>query len=52
VRQIAFVDTSGRVAAHTGAKCIEATGHHAGEDYSVQANMMLNDKVVPAMAKA
>jgi uncharacterized Ntn-hydrolase superfamily protein len=52
VRQVAFVDTSGRVAAHTGAKCIEAAGHHAGEGFSVQANMMLNDEVVPAMAKA
>ncbi len=52
VRQVAFVDTSGRVAAHTGAKCIEAAGHHVGEGFSVQANMMLNDEVVPAMAKA
>ena len=52
VRQVAFVDTSGRVAAHTGAKCIEAAGHHVGDGYSVEANMMLNDKVVPAMAKA
>jgi len=52
VRQVAFVDTSGTVAAHTGAACIEAAGHHVGEGYSVQANMMLNDKVVPAMAKA
>jgi len=52
VRQVAFVDTSGRVAAHTGAKCIEAAGHHVGDGYSVQANMMLNDKIVPAMAKA
>jgi len=52
VRQVAFVDTSGNIAAHTGAKCIEAAGHHVGDGYSVQANMMLNDKVVPAMAKA
>jgi uncharacterized Ntn-hydrolase superfamily protein len=52
VRQVAFVDTSGNIAAHTGAKCIESAGHHIGEGYSVQANMMLNDKVVPAMAKA
>jgi uncharacterized Ntn-hydrolase superfamily protein len=52
VRQVAFVDTSGKVAAHTGAKCIESAGHHVGKGYSVQANMMLNDKVVPAMAKA
>jgi uncharacterized Ntn-hydrolase superfamily protein len=52
VRQVAFVDNDGNVAAHTGAKCIEAAGHHIGEGYSVQANMMLNDKVVPAMAAA
>ncbi|MCW8984785.1 MAG: DUF1028 domain-containing protein [Thermoanaerobaculales bacterium] len=52
VRQVAFVDARGRVAAHTGAGCIEAAGHHVGEGYSVQANMMLNDKVVPAMSKA
>jgi uncharacterized Ntn-hydrolase superfamily protein len=52
VRQVAFVDTSGNVAAHTGAKCIEAAGHHVGEGYSVQANMMLNGLVVPAMATA
>jgi uncharacterized Ntn-hydrolase superfamily protein len=52
VRQVAFVDSNGKVAAHTGAKCIEAAGHHVGDGYSVQANMMLNDKVVPAMSKA
>jgi uncharacterized Ntn-hydrolase superfamily protein len=52
VRQVAFVDTAGTVAAHTGAKCIESAGHHVGEGYSVQANMMLNDEVVPAMSKA
>ncbi len=52
VRQVAFVDAQGRVAAHTGAKCIEAAGHHVGDGYSVQANMMLNDLVVPAMTAA
>jgi len=52
VRQVAFVDVQGRVTAHTGAGCIEAAGHHVGVGYSVQANMMLNDKVVPAMSKA
>ena len=31
VRQIAFVDVNGNVAAHTGAKCIEAAGHHVGD---------------------
>jgi uncharacterized Ntn-hydrolase superfamily protein len=52
VRQVAFIDAQGRVAAHTGAKCIEAAGHHVGDGYSVQANMMLNDRVVPAMSAA
>ncbi|HKD40502.1 MAG TPA: DUF1028 domain-containing protein [Myxococcaceae bacterium] len=52
VRQVAMVDAQGRVAAHTGAKDIPAAGHHMGANYSVQANLMLNDKVWPAMAKA
>jgi uncharacterized Ntn-hydrolase superfamily protein len=52
VRQVAFVDVQGHVAAHTGTGCIEAAGHHVGDGYSVQANMMLNDKVVPAMSQA
>ncbi|HEY9282714.1 MAG TPA: DUF1028 domain-containing protein [Pyrinomonadaceae bacterium] len=52
VRQVAMIDAAGRVFAHTGAKCIEAAGHHVGKDYSVQANLMLSDKVWPAMAQA
>jgi uncharacterized Ntn-hydrolase superfamily protein len=52
VRQVAMIDAEGRVAAHTGAKCIIAAGHHVAASYSVQANLMRNDKVWPAMAKA
>lgn len=52
VRQIAFLDAKGRLAVHTGARCIEWAGHRQGADYSVQANMMLGGDVVPAMAKA
>ena len=52
VRQVAIIDSQGRVAAHTGAKNIPAAGHHVGSNYSVQANLMLNDKVWPAMSKA
>ena len=51
-RQVAFVDAQGRVGAHTGAKAIAAAGHHIGQQYSVQANMMVNDRVWPAMADA
>jgi len=52
VRQVAFLDANGEVAAFTGKKCIISASHIIGDNYSVQANMMLNDKVVPAMAKA
>jgi uncharacterized Ntn-hydrolase superfamily protein len=52
VRQVAMIDASGNVSAHTGKKCIPAAGHFVGKNFSVQANLMLNDKVWPAMAKA
>lgn len=52
VRQLAIIDTLGNVATHTGNKCIQYAGHLNGKNFSVQANMMLNDKVVPAMEKA
>lgn len=52
VRQVAIVDAQGRVAAHTGEKNIEKAGHITGDGFSVQANMMLNDTVWPAMARA
>jgi uncharacterized Ntn-hydrolase superfamily protein len=51
-RQLAILDTQGRVATHTGKSCIDDAGHANGENFSVQANMMLNNKVVPAMEKA
>jgi uncharacterized Ntn-hydrolase superfamily protein len=52
VRQVAMIDAKGNVAAHTGSKCIPGAGHVIGENFSVQANLMLNDKVWPAMAEA
>ncbi len=52
VRQVAMIDAQGRVAAHTGDKCIAAAGHSIGENFSVQANMMEKDTVWPAMARA
>lgn len=52
VRQVAMVDSKGNVAAHTGKKCIADAGDHVGKGYSVQANLMANDRVWPAMAKA
>ena len=52
VRQVAMIDFQGRVDAWTGKNDIEAAGHFVGKDFSVQANLMLNDKVWPAMARA
>lgn len=52
VRQVAMIDSQGRVDAWTGKNDIEAAGHFVGKDFSVQANLMLNDKVWPAMAQA
>jgi uncharacterized Ntn-hydrolase superfamily protein len=68
VRQVGMVDASGNVATFTGAKDIVAAGGIAGSatssdamkcgtvsvgrDFAVQANLMANDKVWPAMAKA
>lgn len=52
VRQLAILDAQGNAAVHTGNSCIPSAGHHKGDNYSVQANMMRNDKVWPAMANA
>ncbi|MCZ6775192.1 MAG: DUF1028 domain-containing protein [Ignavibacteria bacterium] len=52
VRQVAMIDANGHVAAHTGKKCIQGAGHIVGDNYSVQANLMLNDKIWGAMSEA
>jgi uncharacterized Ntn-hydrolase superfamily protein len=52
VRQVAIIDAAGRVAAHTGENAIIAAGHHTGENFSVQANLMGRETVWPAMAAA
>lgn len=52
VRQVAILDKDGKVATHTGKNCIAYADHKNGDNFSVQANMMLNDKVIPAMEKA
>ncbi|MEA4909633.1 MAG: DUF1028 domain-containing protein [Chloroflexi bacterium] len=52
IRQVAMLDTTGRVAVHTGKRCIVHAGHEMGEGFSVQANMMADPGVWPAMAGA
>jgi uncharacterized Ntn-hydrolase superfamily protein len=52
VRQVAMIDRQGNVSAWTGPKCIAAAGDRQGKGYSVQANLMDNAGVWPAMAQA
>jgi uncharacterized Ntn-hydrolase superfamily protein len=51
-RQVAMIDGQGRVSAYTGRSAIAAAGHRLGKGYSVQANLMANERVWPAMASA
>lgn len=54
VRQVAMIDAQGRVAVHTGARCIAQAGDvcDPAAQFSVQANLMEKDTVWPAMAEA
>jgi uncharacterized Ntn-hydrolase superfamily protein len=51
-RQVAMVDAKGNVAAYTGPKCIPDAGHLTGAQFSVQANLMSNPTIWPAMKAA
>jgi uncharacterized Ntn-hydrolase superfamily protein len=51
-RQVAMIDSTGRVAVHTGSQCIPAAGHCLGEQVSAQANLMRKDTVWGAMIAA
>ena len=39
-RQVAMIDRGGRVAVHTGSRCIPHAGHAVGDQVSAQANIM------------
>lgn len=50
-RQVAFVDPEGRVAVHTGSRCISHAGHVVGEGWAVLGNLLASERVVDAMAE-
>jgi len=50
LRQFHMVDAAGRVAAHTGAECIDWCGHTLREGYSVAGNMLAGPQVIAATA--
>jgi uncharacterized Ntn-hydrolase superfamily protein len=52
VRQVAFIDRHGRVAAHTGSRCIREAGHRVADGVSAQANIMERGTVPDAMVAA
>jgi uncharacterized Ntn-hydrolase superfamily protein len=52
VRQLALVDGHGRVAVHTGARCIREAGHRVADGVSAQANIMERSTVPHAMVEA
>ena len=51
LRQIGVIDASGRADAFTGELCIDHAGHHVGNGFAVQANMMASPEVWPTMAR-
>lgn len=52
VRQVGMVDADGTVANHTGHNSIAEYCEHAGEGYTVQANLMWKPTVCDAMVRA
>jgi uncharacterized Ntn-hydrolase superfamily protein len=52
VRQVAVVDAHGRVAVHTGRRCIPFAGHEEGRGFVCAANMMAREGTPQAMARA
>jgi uncharacterized Ntn-hydrolase superfamily protein len=51
-RQIAVLDAAGRGAADTGRGSFPVCGHHVGDGFSVQGNMLASPDVLPAMSEA
>ncbi len=51
-RQLHLIDAQGRLAAHTGAACIDWCGHFVGRGYSVAGNMLAGPRVLEDTAAA
>jgi uncharacterized Ntn-hydrolase superfamily protein len=52
VRQLHVIDAKGRIAQHTGARCVDWCGHVAHKDFSVAGNMLAGARVVEDTAAA
>ncbi len=51
-RQLAILDSKGNAASFTGKLCIQPAGNIVGNGFSVQANLMSNENIWPAMEEA
>lgn len=51
-RQVHVMDANGRVAAHTGAACIDWNGHIHGDGFSIAGNMLAGPRVLDDTAAA
>jgi uncharacterized Ntn-hydrolase superfamily protein len=51
-RQVHVMDAAGRVAAHTGAQCVDWCGHMEVEGCSVAGNMLAGERVIADTAAA
>jgi uncharacterized Ntn-hydrolase superfamily protein len=51
-RQLHIMDASGRIAAHTGAACVDWCGHLKGRDFSIAGNMLAGPAVLDDTASA
>jgi uncharacterized Ntn-hydrolase superfamily protein len=52
VRQVAMIDAAGGISQHTGRQCIAYAGQLRGDNFAVQANLMVAQGVPAAMAAA
>ena len=52
IRQAHMMDLDGKFAAHTGADCVDWTGHLVRADHSVAGNMLAGARVIEATSEA
>jgi len=52
LRQVGIIDSRGRVAAHTGSRCIDWKGHRFGRNAVALGNILVGEAVLEAMVEA
>src|ERR1700724_836368 len=51
-RQLHIMDAQGRIAAYTGAQCVDWCGHIEGDGFSIAGNMLAGGRVLDDTAKS